>query len=198
MTVSDIVKCMTNVSYVEPQSLANKALFTMAAQASSMQSSATKTTVLVQAADTLVNRPLTMTGVSQPAATSLLAAGATDATRPVSLLVIETGPITYTGKFTIRVFVNKPDADRQTSTRDPHYVGRVRVLDSEARANEAGADARHTFSVMILPAQSNMYNQVKPGAQFSVTLVPIGPSTNDDTFRIPVRSISLKSVGGAR
>ena len=110
----------------------------------------------------------------------------------MSLLIVETGAITYTEKFTVRVFVDKPDADRQTSLRDLHYVGRIQALDSASRANEAGQDATHVFSMLLLPSDPRFYDLVTPGAAFSVTLVPVGPGQTDQSFRIPVKTIALK------
>lgn len=115
-------------------------------------------------------------------------------THPLTLLVIETGPITYTDQFTIKVFVNMPNATRRTGIHDPHYIGRIRALDSDDRANEAGRDVTHTFSLLIPRGDSNFYTLVRPGTPFSLTLVVVGPAANDASFQIPVNSIKLKVV----
>ena len=137
-------------------------------------------------------RPLTLNVRPQAEATNLLSTMIATQPKPLSLLVIETGPVTYTGKFTIKVFVNKPDADSSTSIHDPHYVGRIRALDSEGRINEIGKDISHTFSIIIPPDDSNFYKIVRPGEAFSVTLTAVGPNSKDETFRIEVKAIKLK------
>jgi polyphenol oxidase len=194
VTVADIVTSMTNVTYIEPQSPPAVMVSLFSALTSlSQQRLKEQTITLAQEVKTLTTKPLTLSIKPQGEATSLFSAMIATQPHPLSLLVIETGPVTYTGKFTIKVFVNKPDADSSTSIHDPHYVGRIRALDSEGRANESGKDISHTFSIIITPDDSNFYKIVRTGEAFSITLAALGPSSKDESFRIEVKSIKLKA-----
>jgi polyphenol oxidase len=201
VTVSDVIKCMTNVTYLAPQleGAAPSLMKVLSAQAAPAETPE-QSVDLVQATGTLTVRPLTLAGNPQPPAARRLLAqrAAGPAGSSPSLLVIETGPIPYPGKFTVRVFLNKPDADATTSSHDPHYVGRIRALDSEARATEGAGNEVHTFSILIPGGTHNLYSQLQTAGPVSVTLVPLGPSASDETFRIPVRRIRLKMIGGAQ
>ena len=193
ITVADVIKHMTNVTYAEPESAGAgpEPMMAAARRAPQQRPVKQKAVTLEQKSEVLTGKPLTVTAAPQADANTMLRAEVGTTSHPLSLLIIETGPITYTGKFTVKVFVNKPDATRATSIHDPHYVGRIRSLDSEGRANEAGKDLTHTFSILIPPGDSNFYRQVRPGAPFSVTLVPVGPEANDASFQIPVKSVRL-------
>ena len=79
---------------------------------------AATTITLAQTAETLTSAPLVIGATLPTAASTLLGRATAGGARPLSLLIVETGAITYTEKFTVRVFVDKPDADRQTSLRD--------------------------------------------------------------------------------
>lgn len=195
VTVSDIIKKMTNVTYAEPESPTPiMTPLLSAARNRAQRGTSGKTVTLVQKADILTTKPLTLKTELQAEAKTLLGAAGAATTHPLTLMIIETGPITYTEKFSVKVFVNKPDATRLTSIHDPHYIGRIRALDSEGRANEAGKDVTHTFSLLIPPDESNFYKLVRPGTPFSVTLVVVGPGANDQRFQIPVKSIKLRVV----
>jgi polyphenol oxidase len=193
VTVSDIIKYMTNVTYAEPQSPVPMEMpLLTAARTTVRRQTNQKIVTLTQKPDTLTTKPLTLTTEIQADAKTLLGAASDAKTHPLTLLVIETGPITYTDKFTIKIFVNKPDATRLTGIHDPHYIGRIRALDSDDRAKEAGSDVTHTFSLLIPAGDSNFYRLVRPGTPFSVTLVVVGPAANDGGFQVPVKSIKLK------
>ncbi len=195
VTVADIIMTMTNVNYIEPLSPpAATAPLLSALQTPLPHPLREKTATLEQKANTLTTRPLTVSITPQAEITNLLSATITAQPHPLSLLVIETGPITYTSKLTIKIFVNKPDANGSTSIHDSHYIGRIRALDSEGRVNEDGKDLSHSFSVIIPPGDSNFYKMVKPGEAFSVTLAAVGPSPTDERFRIEVKSIHLKVI----
>jgi hypothetical protein len=85
--------------------------------------------------------------------------------------------IQYAQKFSIRLFVNKPDANRETSMKDPHYVGTINALDGESRRGEVGPDVSHSFPVILGLRDANFYKLVKTGESFTVTmarrLVPV-------------------------
>jgi polyphenol oxidase len=194
ITVSQIVRSLTNVTYADPRaaSVGTANLLAAARSAPPRPPAAPQTMTLSSAANTLTPAPLTLSATAPAEATPMLSAAA--ARRPLSLLVIETGAIAHTEKFTIKVFIDKPDANSRTSTHDPHYIGRVRVLGSEGRGREQGADLTHTFSLIIPPGDSNFSRLVRPGATFSLTLVPVGPRQGDPSFRIQVKSVKLKLV----
>jgi polyphenol oxidase len=195
VTVADIVTQMTNVSYAEPQSPpAAVASFLSSMLQSPQEAPRERTVTLAEGANTLTTKPLTVNVKAQPEVTGLLGAMITEHPHPLSLLVIETGPVTYTGKFSVKVFINKPDASGATSIHDPHYVGRIHALDSDGRSNEQGKDISHSFSIIIPPGDAGFYKLVKPGEAFSVTLAAVGPSPKDEGFRIAVKSIKLKMV----
>ena len=191
VSVKDIVKSMTNVTYVAPQTTS------VSFPTAPARPGRTRAMSLSARANTLTALPLTIQAQANPQLRAMLATGAAGEERPVSLLVIETGAIPYTGKFTIHVFVDAPDADETTSTHDPHFVGSIRVLDSAARADEQGTNVTHTFSILILPTDDRFYSLVKPGTNFSVTLVPKGVRASDESFRVPVRQIYLKVLQNA-
>jgi len=195
VTVSDIIKYMTNVTYAEPKTPAPLEMPLLNAARSTVQrKTSQKIATLTEKPGTLTTRPLTLTTEIQAEARTLLGAASGATTHPLTLLVIETGPITYTDQFTVKIFVNLPNATRRTSIHDPHYIGRIRALDSDDRRSEAGADVTHTFSLLIPRGDSNFYRLVRPGTPFSLTLVVAGPAANDASFQIPVKNIKLKVV----
>jgi polyphenol oxidase len=192
VTVRDIVKSMTNVTYVEPLNPTPESIGILSAlQATSAAAPVERTETLVESAGRLTIKPLTVSVAPKTQTNMLLSLEDKPEARHLSLLEIETGPITYTDKFTIRVFVNKPDADRGTRISDSHYIGRIGGLDSENRGNDAKEERSHTFP-LVLTSGSNFYKLLRPGEAFRLTLVVIGPSSNDQKFSIQVKSIKLK------
>jgi len=192
VTVRDIVKSMTNVTYIEPRKLAPESVTVLSAlQATSATAPVERTETLVETAGRLTVKPLTVNVAAKAETSKLLSLEVKPEARHLSLLEIETGPITYADKFAIRVFVNKPDADRGTRISDSHYIGRIGGLDSENRANEVREERSHTFP-LFLRSDSNFYKLVRPGEAFGLTLVVIGPSPDDQKFSIQVKSIKIK------
>jgi len=136
--VKDIVQSMNNISYLPPQG-ATPAPHLMKALAMAPQTAPPERSGdFVQKADVLTAKPLTITVSASPELKPLLLAGADAKTHSVSVLEIETGAIQYAQKFSIRLFVNKPDANRETSMKDPHYAGTISALDGESRRGEVG------------------------------------------------------------
>src|SRR5262249_28583865 len=161
-----------NVTYVEPRS-AEGGERTLLARAVATTPEPQRSIPLLRTSQVLTASPLTLPMETRPELNALAAEPAL--TAAPSLLTVETGPISYTGKSLIRVFMNKPDATPSTSTHDPHYVGRISALDSGARANEAGKEITHTFSILLLPGNRNFSAQLRSGLK-SVTLVPMTPA----------------------
>jgi polyphenol oxidase len=192
VTVRDVIKSMTNVTYVEPQSPSAESLRLLSVlQTTSTTNPVERSETLVESAGTLGAKPLTVAISQKDTMKTLLTLETRPGVPPLSLLEIETGAIAYAKKFSIRVFVNMSDADRRTSITDSHYVGRIGGLDSESRGNEVSRERGHTFPLMI-GSDSNFYKLVRPGEPFKITLVLIGPSANDQKFSIQVKSIKLK------
>jgi hypothetical protein len=191
--VRDIVKGITNITYAEPaaETLKQPVMLTLL-QTVKRREPEEKSETVVETGGTVTSRPLTLNAASKPATGALLTEAASAAAHPLSVLEIETGPIAYTGKFAVEVFVNKPDANDKTSTNDPHYVGRLKALESEGRQDEAGKDVSHTFPIMLGRDNSNFYKLVRPGQSFTITLVPSGESAADARFRIPVKKVTLR------
>lgn len=83
------------------------------------------------------------------------------------LVDVQTGPIAYTGKYTIKVYAN----DR--------YLGKLKMLDGEHRAAYAKKDVTHTFSMLLTQL---------PRTGDSLTFVP--PTRG--AIRIQLRSLEYK------
>jgi hypothetical protein len=190
--VKDIVKSMNNVTYLPPQGAAPPQHLMKALAAAPQTTPTEHSASFVQKADVLTGKPLTITVSASPELKPLLLAGADAKTHSVSVLEVETGAIQYAQKFSIRLFVNKPDANRETRMKDPHYVGTITALDGESRRGEVGPDVSHSFPVILGPSDANFYKLVKTGESFTVTMVPIGPNENDQSFQIPVKGIKLR------
>lgn len=193
VTVSDVISHITNVQYVEPEGspFANQKKLMGAAAVT--PAAPTQSEVLVGKTATLTTAPLTLKPEAGPTGHKLLNAAGTSTKPPLSILEITTGPILFPDKFTVRVFVNKPDADAKTPASDPHYVGRLRGLDSEGRRSESNATISHTFPILI-DAESPFYKLVKPGEAFTITLVPVGHLSLEKSLAIPIKEVRLKVV----
>jgi polyphenol oxidase len=185
LTVRDIIRSITNVSYQEPQSgLSPQLRITSEARKERME-------ILVNNPNTLTAKPLTLAVETRPELKSLLGSGTNAGTPAIAVLEVQIGALPFTEKFTINAFVNKPDANRETSIKDPHYIGRIRGLDSEGRRTEEGPDITHTFPIVIA-RESNFYRLVRPAGSFTITLVPANLSPSDQSFRTSVKSIRLR------
>jgi polyphenol oxidase len=196
VTVKDIIRSITNVTYLPPQGPAPAPrMLTSLAIAPQSGPRATPTErngTFVQKTEVLTAKPLSITISAGPELRPLLTAGADAKTHSVSILEVQTGAIPYAEKFSIRLFVNKPDANRETSMKDPHYVGTISALDGQNRRGETGEDVSHTFPVILGPSDANFYKLVKTGDSITFTMVPVGPPENDQGFRIPIKGIKLR------
>jgi polyphenol oxidase len=194
VTVADTVRNMATVSYARPSAPSAGARFLLAAaprlpKEPPKESSAT----VVAEPVTLTDRPQTLRAPPEkPQARALLARAVAPENPAASLLEFDVGPVQYSGRLTVRVFVNKPDADLQTSVTDPHFVGALEALDSHATPRRDDDNASHKFRVNVSPEVSNFYNVVRPGETFTLTLVPVGTPASLKDFRLPVRSVKLK------
>jgi hypothetical protein len=144
--------------------------------------------LLVETPKTTTGQPLTLTTVKQEKALAPLhARGREAATR--SLLVFELSDLNYTGKFYVRVFVNKGDADSRTSTDDEHFVGFFGALDSHAAHGDRHAKGTTIFRVPLAPSVSNFYKAAPPDKPFTIRLVPVDGSKD---LQFTVRRVLLK------
>jgi polyphenol oxidase len=194
VTVRDIVKQMTNVTYVPPMSSTN-AIKSFLAATQAVPEAAPKETreVLISKPSTLSAQPLTITTEPKPGIKALLSVSVEEKIHPLYVMEIETGSISYQGKFLIKLFVNKEDANSKTSINDPHYIGRIRALDSGGRRNEAEQVFPHKFFVILGKDDSNFYKNVRSNETFKLTLVPSGSDGLAD-FKIEVKSVTLTVV----
>jgi len=194
VTVRDIVESMNTVQYLPPASqLPQTKIFLAAVPAISAGAVQEKRETLVQKPQTLTAKPLTIQTEPKPTMKSMLDTSAAPNEESISILEITTGPIPVSEKFTIRVFLNKPDADTRTSIKDPAYVGRIRALASEARGAESGATS-HSFLLILGGRDSRFYKLVRPDAPFAITLVPVGSEQSLKGFSVPIKEIKLKIV----
>jgi len=194
VTVRDIVESMTTVQYLPPTAqMPQNKIFLAALPAISSEPAQEQKETIIQKPQTLTAKPMTMQAESKPSTKRLMDAGMAPSESSVSILEIMTGPIAVTEKFTIRVFVNKPDADSHTSITDPSYVGRIRALASEARGAESGAMS-HSFLIILGGRDSRFYKVAHPDAPFTITLVPVGSEQTLKGFSVPIKEIKLKIV----
>ena len=69
------------------------------------------------------------------------------------LLDITTGPITYTGKYQIDLYIT----DNKTKTN----IGRIRMLDGEQRKENTDPTINHSFSVLVKPINVSTENDLQ-------------------------------------
>lgn len=193
VTVRDVVKYMTNVTYAPPRGALLAARMFAVPQVATEQNPVENSGVFTQSPNaTLTAKPLTVTVQPDAETDALLKEGAGHTPATLSLLEIETGPIAYRDKFSIRLFVNKPDANLHTSLTDLHYIGRIEGMDSERRGSAEEAESSHTFPIVLGRSDSNFYKLAHSGKSFTVTFVAVGPTDADPSFSVPIKSIKLK------
>jgi polyphenol oxidase len=193
VTVTDVVKKMTTVSYAPPLAPAPGARVLLAAAPKFPREPPRESSATVVAKPTaLTAQPLTLTAPDgTPEVGGLLARVAAREKPALALLEFDLGPIAYSGRFTVRVFANKPDATLQTSVNDPHFVGALEALDAQARGGPGEEKASHKFRVNVSKDVSNFANVVRPGAAFTLTLVPVGTAASLKNFQLTVKSVKL-------
>ena len=97
VTLADVVKSMSDVAYVEPQG--GPALQAFFSQLPALQQSMAVS--LAEQARVLTAKPLSINASAPILLNTMMAAGVPEKPRPLSLLEIETGPISYADKFTL-------------------------------------------------------------------------------------------------
>jgi hypothetical protein len=194
VTVTEVVQKMATIRYAPPKAPAPGARLLLAnaprhAKKPPKESSET----VIAKADTLTVKPLTLTAPKGKAgAEKLLSRAAAPEESSRSLLEFDVGPVRYEGRFTVRIFVNKPDATFDTSVSDPHFVGVLSALDSHAGPRSGDEKVSHKFRVNVSREVSNFYDVVRPADGFTLTLVPVGTAEGLKTFSLPIKSVALK------
>jgi polyphenol oxidase len=194
VTVAEVVQKMSTVRYAPPQAPAPGArlLLANAPRYPKAPPKESGETVIAQAG-TLTVKPLTLTAPKDvPGVRKLLPRAAEPEKSSRSLLEFDVGTIKYAGRFTVRVFVNKPDATVDTSVTDPHFVGVLSALDSHAGGQPGDEKVSHKFRVNVSREVSNFYDVVRPADGFSLTLVPVGTAEGLKNFSLPIKSVTLK------
>jgi tyrosinase len=110
-----------------------------------------------------------------------------DAARERVFVSIEYAQLPATSDFSVRVFVNLPNANSSTPTDDPHYAGSFAFFGTEPPAGTAG-EHRHQprFLVNITNTLQKLKSnqELKDGSPISVQLVPVpfaGKFEREDT-----------------
>jgi hypothetical protein len=91
---------------------------------------------------------------------------------------------------TLRAFVNKDDADAQTSIKDPHYLGSISFFGDAGVTGDYLLDASQTLRELNK-------GTAKEWDQLKVTLVPVPVGSASDTNVTPIafKSIDLSIAG---
>jgi polyphenol oxidase len=186
VTVRDTVKNMKNVTYTPPT---EGRRFLAPAQPKKVPREQSVT--IAQEKTRLTDRParfaVKMAALPRKDRPDVRAA------KPVaSVLEIEVGDFYYSRRFRVRVFANKGDADQKTPLDDGHFIGSFQVLDSHAGPQRSRAGEKHLFFVNVSPGVSNFYKVAPPGKPFTLTLVPIGTSSDQKKFFLNVTRITLR------
>jgi polyphenol oxidase len=196
VTVTQIIKKMSGVRYAPPQAPTPGArAFLAGAPRLPRRPPVGTTETVIPGSVTLTRGPQTLTASKpRPAVATLLSRGAAPEREVPSLLEFEVGPIEYSGRFTVRVFVNKPDATDATSVTDPHFVGLINALDSHVseQRGKGREEPSHKFRINVSRDVSNFYNVVSPEKGFTLTLVPVGTEATLRNFRLKVKSVKLQ------
>jgi polyphenol oxidase len=192
VTVEDTVRNMKNVVYREPQEQGprqtHRTLVAVAATLPKDSPQRGQSITVIDSPKATQGEPITLSAASrEKSLATLQTRGSQEPTR--SLLVFELGDLQYEGKFYVRVFVNKEDADSRTSIEDEHFVGLFGALDSHAAHGGERPKATTIFRIPLSRSVSNFYKVAPPGKSFTIRLVPVDPSKK---FSFTVKKVSLK------
>ncbi len=196
VTVRDTVKNMNTVSYAPPSAPTLLAAATARDAARAASAPLRARSVEVSRDETKLSNRITVTfkGPEQPVARpaevrARIAEGSpaqpVPGRLPVTVLEIEVGDFQYMGRFQVRVFVNKDDANADTLPDGDHYVGMFKVLDSHSGSRRVDERVTHMFYVNV---RDEFYKVATPGTPYTITLVPLAQT---DDFRLVVKSVKL-------
>lgn len=196
VTVRDIVKKMTNVAYAPPERPAPATRDLLAAVPKfAPEPPRERSETLFEGSAKLSSKPLTLSARGDEPRLKALIDRAADRDNPaLSLLEIEAGGLAYSGRLSVRVFVNKEDATFETSTDDKHFIGHIAALDSHAGRKET-AEVTHRFRLDVSGPVSSFYQVVRPGEAFALTLVPVGTPAQLKDLSLVVKKVRLKVYG---
>jgi polyphenol oxidase len=193
VTVADILKEMALVTYDPPKNPMPDAR-NLVPDRPDMQKGPPKPDAapLLAAVRKLEASPLTVKVEPKPELKPLLIRGDAKEHPAPSLLEIEIGSVQYTGRLSVRLFVNKENATIDTPVTDEHFVGLLSALDSHGGHHGGEDKASHRFHVNVSKDVSNFYKVVRPGEAFTLTLVPVGGAAALKHFGLTIKSVTLK------
>lgn len=102
-----------------------------------------------------------------------------DVSRETVFLSIDFARFPATSDFAVRVFVNLPAADRNTSTSDPHFAGSFAFFGTDQAAVASPPAGEHNHQLNFLVNISNTLQRLRAnqeiaeGRPFSMQLVPV-------------------------
>jgi len=102
-----------------------------------------------------------------------------DASKETVFLSIDFARLPAASDFAVRVYVNLPTADRNTSTEDPHYAGSFAFFGTDQAAAASPPAGEHKHQLNFLVNLSNTLQRLKrnqelvAGRPFSIQLVPV-------------------------
>jgi len=168
VTVKDIVTKMTNVKYQSPSDEPIKLI-------SNINTNIPKS-VTVPVTGTLTSAGVVLDIPESDKIKELL-----NLKSKLSILTVETGPISYVDKFKISVYVNG------------NYVGRVNVLDG--RQPDKSIDVSHDFPITIGTGPQSLTTDLNTkfvGYPKSIKLVL--NNVKDKNFKLPIRSLKFTVI----
>ncbi len=102
-----------------------------------------------------------------------------DASKETVFLNVDFARLPASSDFAVRVFVNQPDADRNTPTADPHYAGSFAFFGTDQGGAAPATDGEHKHRLSFLVNISHTLQRLKrsqaisEGRPFSIQLVPV-------------------------
>ena len=102
-----------------------------------------------------------------------------DSSSETVFLSIDFARLPAASDFSVRVYVNLPTADRNTSTEDPHYAGSFAFFGTDQAAAASPPAGEHKHQLNFLVNISNTLQRLKrnqelaQGRPFSIQLVPV-------------------------
>lgn len=185
VSVADIVKKMATVTYAPPSG----STILIAAPADRLPAApAPLAETILSNPVNLQGKPVTVSEAVKPSVRTMLAADATAAKAKAVWLEITTGPVKFTGKFTIRVFAGKPDADAKTSLEDPHFLGQIRALDVAG----SGEAVQNVFAMTLRGGEEKLKQSISSDQPLKLTFVPVG--LEGPTGELEVTKVVVKII----
>jgi Protein of unknown function (DUF_B2219) len=92
----------------------------------------------------------------------------------------------------IRVFLNKPDADRETPIKDPHYVGSFTLLNEAYKPGQPEKAFMDINPAVKTLGQSGALHVQEP-LRITLVAVPLDPNAKLDKVVIPVGKVTLSA-----